>query len=50
MIEGVILLLITIHWGYALGMFLAMRTNLSVYQLLLICILIKYGFMFYGDK
>ena len=50
MIDFIIVFLIAIHWGFALGMHLAVNTQIKTYQLLLLCIVIKYFFVMYGYK
>jgi len=45
-----IILLITIHWAFSLGVNLAARTNIKTYQLCLFIIAIKIFLMSYGYK
>jgi len=48
MITGLLLLLITLHWGFATGAILAARTNLSIPQFLIIILMIRYFIQAYG--
>jgi hypothetical protein len=48
MITTLFLIFITIHWGFAIGAILAMKTNWSIPRFLLIVILIRYFFLTYG--
>ena len=47
-IELTLLTLISIHWGFATGGLIAMKTDYSVPRFILICLLIRYFVMSYG--
>jgi hypothetical protein len=42
MITSLFLLLITLHWGFATGAILAMKTEWSIPRFLIIILLIRY--------
>ena len=48
MITSMFLLLITLHWGFATGAILAMKTNWSIPRFILICLLVRYFLLSYG--
>jgi len=48
MITGLFLLIITLHWGFATGAIIAMKTNLSIPQFLIIVLIIRYFIQVYG--
>jgi hypothetical protein len=48
MITNLLILIITLHWSFALGMYLAATTSISIFHFLMICIMIKYFFITYG--
>jgi len=48
MTTSLLLLIITIHWSFALGSFLAMRTNLTILQFLMLILLIRYIILQYA--
>ena len=41
MITNLMILIITIHWSYALGHMIALRTNLTIGQFLMACFLMQ---------
>jgi len=45
---NIIMVLICIHWGFATGALMALKTNWSIPRFLLIVILIRYFFLTYG--
>jgi hypothetical protein len=48
MIESLFLILITIHWGFATGAILAMKTDWSIPRFLIIVLLFRYLLISYG--
>ena len=48
MITNLMILIITLHWSYALGHMIALRTNLTIGQFLMACFLIRYTLYSYG--
>ena len=48
MIEKLFLILITIHWGFATGAILAMKTDWSIPRFLIIVLLFRYLLLSYG--
>jgi hypothetical protein len=48
MIEKLFLILITIHWGFATGAILAMKTDWSIPRFLIIVLLFRYLLISYG--
>jgi len=50
MIESVLFLIISIHWAFSLGIFLAMRTQFKTYQVCFFVVALKIFLMSYGVK
>jgi len=48
MITSLLFFIITLHWGFALGSFLAMRTNWSIPRFIIIILLFRYLLVSYG--
>jgi hypothetical protein len=48
MITSLFLILITIHWGFATGAILAMKTDWSIPRFLIIVLLFRYLLISYG--
>jgi len=48
MITSLMLLLITLHWGFATGAILAMKTDWSIPRFLIIVLLFRYLLLSYG--
>jgi hypothetical protein len=48
MIGNFFLILITIHWGFATGAILAMKTDWSIPRFLIIVLLFRYLLISYG--
>jgi hypothetical protein len=48
MITSLLFLLVTLHWGFATGALLAMKTNWSIPRFLIIILLFKYLLLSYG--
>ena len=47
-IEVAIILAISLHWGFATGAFLAMKTDWSIPRFIIICLMMRYFIMSYG--
>jgi len=50
MTTGLLLLVIVIHWSFALGVYLAANTNIKTYQLCIFVIALKIFLISYGYK
>ena len=48
MLEAILILGISLHWGFATGAFLAMKTDWSIPRFIVICLLMRYFIMSYG--
>ena len=48
MLEAILILGISLHWGFATGSLIAYKTDWSIPRFILICLLIRYFFMSYG--
>jgi len=48
MITNLMILAIIIHWSFALGAMIAMRSNISIGKFLMIMVFIKYTLYSYG--
>jgi hypothetical protein len=48
MITTLFLIFITIHWGFAIGAILAMKTDWSIPRFLIIALLFRYLLISYG--
>ncbi len=48
MITNLMILIITIHWSYALGHMIALRTNLTIGQFLMGILFLRYTLYSYG--
>jgi len=48
MISSMIMLMITVHWSFALGAMLSVKTNWSIPRFILICLLMRYFLLSYG--
>ena len=48
MIDSILIIIITLHWGFATGSLLAMKTPWSIPRFILIVILFRYFIMSYG--
>ena len=48
MIDGFLIMMITIHWGFATGSLLAMRTSWSIPRFIVICLMMRYFLLSYG--
>ena len=47
-IDGFLIMMITLHWGFATGSLLAMKTDWSIPRFILICLMMRYFLMSYG--
>ena len=48
MITNLLILIIVIHWSFALGAMIATRTKITTGQFLMACFLIRYTLYSYG--
>ena len=46
-IEVAMILAISLHWGFATGAFLAMKTDWSIPRFIVICLLMRYFLLSY---
>mgnify|MGYP001170757886 FL=1 len=47
-LDVMIILYISVHWGFATGAFIAVRTDWNIPRFILICLLTRYFIMSYG--
>ena len=47
-IEVTLIIIISLHWGFATGAFLAAKTPWSIPRFIIICLLMRYFVMSYG--
>ena len=47
-LDVLLIFVITFHWAFATGGFLAMKTNWSIPRFILICLMMRYFLMSYG--
>ena len=47
-VEFMIMLGISLHWGFATGGILAIRTNWTIPRFILICLMMRYFLLSYG--
>ena len=47
MLEAILILGISLHWGFATGGILAMKTNWSIPRFILICLMMRYFLLSY---
>ena len=48
MIDGFLIMMITLHWGFATGSLLAMKTTWSIPRFILICLMMRYFLLSYN--
>jgi hypothetical protein len=48
MLEAILILGISLHWGFATGGILAIRTDWSIPRFILICLMMRYFLLSYG--
>ena len=48
MLEAILILGISLHWGFATGGILAMKTDWSIPRFILICLMTRYFLLSYG--
>jgi len=48
MLEAILILGISLHWGFATGGILAIRTDWSIPRFILICLMLRYFLLSYG--
>jgi len=48
MLEAILILGISLHWGFATGGILAIRTDWSIPRFILICLMVRYFLLSYG--
>ena len=48
MLEAILTLGISLHWGFATGGILAIRTDWSIPRFILICLMLRYFLLSYG--
>jgi hypothetical protein len=48
MLEAILILGISLHWGFATGGILAMKTDWSIPRFILICLMMRYFLLSYG--
>ena len=48
MLEAILILGISLHWGFATGGILAMKTDWSIPRFILICLMLRYFLLSYG--
>ena len=47
-IDSILIIIITLHWGFATGSLLAMKTPWSIPRFILICLMMRYFALSYG--
>ena len=48
MIDSILIIIITLHWGFATGSLLAMKTPWSIPRFIIICLMMRYFALSYG--
>jgi hypothetical protein len=48
MLEAILILGISLHWGFATGGILAMKTDWSIPRFILICLMLRYFLLSYN--
>jgi hypothetical protein len=48
MLEAILILGISLHWGFATGGILAMKTDWSIPRFILICLMMRYFLLSYN--
>jgi len=47
-IEVTLIIIISLHWGFSTGAFIALKTDYSIPRFIIICLLLRYFVMSYG--